>query len=270
MRKYAERVIVALPATGTLLRLAGVATNDLTIGDGRWLKSGHHGRREKLAMNFHIKLVLTALVAAAALAALVGSASANRLSATSKSLRVVWSSLEFVGPVTLRCRVTLEGSFHENTIVKTSGILAGYITAAVVSHPCTAGSVWAYNGTDRNEALGNATVPSTLPWHISYEGFTGTLPTPTAIRVLLQLSRFLARASFFGIPILCAYRADAVNGNVTGTANLGAGGRVTSLVASGRIRSETGGCPEGSFSSPAGDGTFTVLGTSNSVSITLI
>ena len=221
-------------------------------------------------MRTYAKLAITALVAAAALAALVGSASANRLSSTSRTIRTVWSSLEFRGPVTIRCRVTIEGTLHENTIAKVSGNLIGYITAAAVTHPCTGGSAWAYNGTERNEALGNAVLPGSFPWHITYEEFEGTLPTITGVRILLVLARFLLRASFFGIPILCAYRTGAVNGNATGTAALGAAGLVRSLRASGRIRSETGGCPEGNFESPVGDGIVTQLGNSNSISITLI
>ena len=216
------------------------------------------------------KHMIALLIIAAALTALVGLASANRLSATSRTLRVVWSSLEFRGPVTLRCRVTLEGSFHENTFAKVSGSLVGYVTAATVAHPCTGGTAWAYNGTERNEALGNAVLPGSFPWHLTYEGFDGSLPNASAIRVLLTLSRSLFRASFFGIPILCAYRTSTANGNATGIAELGTGGRVTSLGASGRIRSETGGCPEGNWGSPIGDGIVTILGTANSISITLI
>ena len=221
-------------------------------------------------MRNYVKLATAALVAAAALATLVGSASANRLSATTKTIRAVWSSMEFVGPITIRCRMTSEGTFHENTFAKVSGSLVGYITAATVSHPCTGGSAWSYNGAERNEALANAVLATSFPWHLSYEGFNGALPTPSAVRVLLSLARLLIRASFFGIPILCAYRTGAANGNATGTVSLGAGGRATSLQAGGRTRSETGGCPEGSWASPSGDGIVTILSTTNSISITLI
>lgn len=220
-------------------------------------------------MHTQVKALITALVAAAALAALVGSASANSLSVTSRTIRVVWSSFEFTKPVTVRCRLTIEGTLHENTISKVSGSLIGYITAAAIAHPCTGGSEWVYNGVERNEALGNAVLPSSFPWHLTYEGFNGSLPTPTAIRILLTLARFLLRSSPFGIPILCLYRTGS-NGNATLTGNLGVGGRVTSVRASGTIRSETGGCPERTLRNPEGDGIATQLGNSNSVSITLI
>ena len=222
-------------------------------------------------MRTYAKLALTAMLATAALAALVSSASANNLSITNRSIRVTWSSLELTGFATsVRCRVTLEGTFHNNTIAKVSGSLIGYITAATVAHPCTGGSAWAYNGTERNEALGNAVFPNRFPWHISYEGFNGALPSPSAIRILLSLARFTVRATFLGVPVLCTYLTGGANGNATGTANLGVGGRVESLRASGRIRSETGGCPEGNFTSQTGDGIVTLLGTTNSVSVTLI
>lgn len=218
----------------------------------------------------YAKLAIATLVAAAALGALVGSASANRLSLTSRTVRVVWSSLEFAGPTTIRCRVTMEGTFHESTVSKVSGSLIGYITAASIARPCTGGTAWAYNGTERNEALGNTVLASSLPWIISYEAFIGELPAFIAEKILIIMLRWLYRASFFGIPILCAYRSGGANGNITGTNNVGAGGVVTSMGLSGRVRSETGGCPEGSFTSPAGDGVVTQLGNSNRISVTLI
>ena len=220
-------------------------------------------------MRTYAKLVMTTLVAAAALAALVGSASANRLSITNRNIRVTWSSLEFRGPVTVRCRVTLEGTFHANTIAKVERSLIGYVTAVTVARPCTGGTAWAYNGSEVNEVLGG-TFPTSLPWHITYEGFNGALPTPSAIRILLALARFELRGTIFGIPALCTYRTGAA-GNATGTANLGAGGRVESLSASGTISSEDPSpCSAGTFQSPAGDGRVTLLGTTNAISVTLI
>lgn len=220
-------------------------------------------------MRNYIKQAMVALGATVTLAMIVSTASANNLSVTSRALRIVWASLEFSGGVTVRCRVTIEGSLHENALAKVSGGLIGYITAATVGHPCTGGSVWAYNGTERNEVLGSAILPSSFPWHLTYETFDGTLPSPAAVRILLALARFLARASFFGIPILCALRTGGGNGNATTTAVVAAT-RVTSVRASGRIRSETGGCPELSITNAFGDGIATQLGNSNSISITLI
>ena len=220
-------------------------------------------------MTMHRHLPLVALLAATTLSVLVGSASANRLSVTNRSIRMTWSSLEFRGPVTIRCRLTLEGTLHENTIAKVERSLIGYVTAARFQRPCTGGTMWSYNGSEVNEVLGG-TLPTSLPWHITYEGFNGALPTPTAIRILLALWRYEVRGVIFGIPVLCTYRTGAA-GNATGTANLGSGGRIESLSLSGNIASEDPSpCASLAFQSPAGDGRVTLLGTTNAISITLI
>ena len=127
-----------------------------------------------------------------------------------------------------------------------------------------------YNGTEVNEVLGG-TLTNSLPWHITYEGFNGALPTPSAVRILLLLLRYKVRATFLGITLLCVYRSTPTQ-NFTGTANLGAGGRVTNLEASSQeLTSESGGgCPRIRLRSAVGDGIVTLLGTANAVSITLI
>lgn len=222
-------------------------------------------------MRTYVKLAITALVATAALAALVSTASATALSITNRNIRAVWSSMEFTNAAaTVRCRVTLEGTFHENTIAKVERTLIGYVTRADLRRACTGGTAWIYNGTEVNEVL-TGTLTNSLPWHITYEGFNGNLPTPSAIRILLILARFKLRATFLGITLLCVYRTTSTQ-NATGTANLGAGGAVTNLEASTQeLTSETGGgCPRGRLRSPAGDGVVTLLGTTNAVSVTLI
>lgn len=221
-------------------------------------------------MRTYVKLVITGLLAAAALAALVGSASANRLSITNRNIRAVWTSLEFLGPVTIRCRATLEGTLHSNTINKVEA-LVGYITAARIGRPCTGGSAWAYNGTEVNEALPPPnTLPTSLPWHVVYANFMGSLPGVTGVEFRVGLARFLYRANFFGINLLCVYRSSPARGLLRLRANLGAGGVVTSLEASGTIESETLGCPEGEFNDSGTDSVVTLLGTATRISITLI
>lgn len=219
-------------------------------------------------MRTYLKLAVTALVATAALAALVGSSSATRLSSTSQTLRVTWSSLELVGfGATVRCAVTLEGSLHSRSITKVAGSLIGLITAARVRRPCTGGTAWAHNA-EANEILGG-NLPQTLPWHVTYEGFEGTLPNITRLRILLTGAAFTVRASFLGITVLCSYRTGGEAGNATGTATREGGGAIDRLVASGRIRS-TSGCPDGSFTSRAEDGIITQLGSATRVTVTLI
>lgn len=120
-------------------------------------------------MGTRTKLVLAGLAAALAMAVAVGSASANWLSVSHGNLlRAEWSSLELgaVGVVAVRCPVTLEGSFHSATFAKIMNKLAGYITRASVGM-CATGHVTA--------------LAETLPWHIIYRGFRGTLPFITNV-----------------------------------------------------------------------------------------
>ena len=136
--------------------------------------------------------------------------------------------------------------------------------------PCTGGTAWAHSG-EANEVLGG-TFASSLPWHLTYEGFEGTLPAISKLRILLAGSNFTARASFFGVTLLCEYTSGATNGNATGTATRNTTtGVIDNLVTSGRIRSSNGGgCPEGTFTSGAADGIATVLGTATKITVTLI
>ncbi len=216
-------------------------------------------------MRPHVKLAIAALIVAAALAALVGSASAGRLSTGNQSVRVAWSSLEFTaGGTVVRCGLTLEGSFHSRTIAKVERGLIGYATRAILQKPCTNGTVFAYNGT---EVLSGTTLPNTLPWHITYEGFAGTLPAITSLRLLLSGARFLAEI----LGTRCVYTTGA-GGNITGTATRDTTtGVVDNLRASGSVTpDENPFCPTGSYSSRAEDGSITVLASTNRITITLI
>ncbi len=65
--------------------------------------------------------------------------------------------------------MTIEGSFHSATVAKVVGALIGYVTrASIASGGCTGG-----RATVGQEAL---------PWHLSYSGFTGTLPSISRVR----------------------------------------------------------------------------------------
>jgi len=129
-------------------------------------------------MRISTKPYLTALAAALPLALGVGAASARTLSMSSQTFRVTWSRLEFQNAtfgVTVRCPVTLEGSFHSRTLAKTLGSLIGAITAArAKEESCTGGRVHLKN----------------LPWHVTYEGFTGTLPNISGVVFLVSRFRF--------------------------------------------------------------------------------
>ena len=181
-------------------------------------------------MHTRSKLLLAALTSALLLAALVGSASANRLAQNEANFRVTYSPLSFIPSFgsTVRCPVTLEGSFHSRTITKTAGSLVGYVNRAIVG-TCEAG---------------RARVNSeTLPWHIQYASFTGTLPNITAINQNLIRPSFEVQGEIFGLRVTCRYTTPSqagVNNRETGR------GVVTSQrPGTESTSSETEGCPSG-------------------------
>ncbi|MBS1868330.1 MAG: hypothetical protein JSS99_01570 [Actinobacteria bacterium] len=205
-----------------------------------------------MSMRTRSKLLLATLTVAVMLASAVATASAGRLSVSEARFRITWSSLELSGFATnVRCALTLEGSYHSRTSAKTAEALAGYITGATVRHPCTGGEAWAFNGT---ENLEGTTLANSLPWHIRYESFSGTLPNITEITDKLVGARFLIKATFLGITIRCVYTTTATEPAHGPTRRDITSRTLTSHRAEGSIRSETGGCPTGTFS---GEGPIT-------------
>jgi hypothetical protein len=135
--------------------------------------------------------MLAVVGATVLLAGLVGSASAGRLSTSSQRLRATWARLNFSGGFgTLECEVVVEGSFHERTISKTTGTLSGFITAANITR-CASGA-----GTVLRE---------TLPWHVRYASFTGTLPNISTIAARIIGAGFSLRDP--GTGATCLVRA---------------------------------------------------------------
>lgn len=109
------------------------------------------------------KTLLAVVGATAVLGTLAGSGSAGRLSVTSGIWRVTFAALEYSNTVNQTvCPVTLEGSFHARTTLKMANRLVGYVTRA--------SSGFCSVGTDRF-------LTETLPWHLRYQSFAGTLPT---------------------------------------------------------------------------------------------
>jgi hypothetical protein len=216
------------------------------------------------------KLGLTALVAALVLASAIGTASARSLSVSEQSFRSTFSSLEFASEiVTIRCRVTLEGSFHTRTIAKTANALVGALTRVIVAHPgCTNGEAWADNGTEA-EPLGTA--PNKLPFHLQYKSFTGTLPAITAVTLAVSRASFVTQATFFGLQ--CRGRYGRPEDQINAAAAREAGGAITTLTASGEARlveqlGSSAVCPAtGRFS---GTGTIVNLSTGARITVTLI
>jgi hypothetical protein len=145
-------------------------------------------------MGTRSKLLLTALTAALIMAATVGTASARNIElaeAEDQRSTATWTPLEFTalgGLIRVRCNITLRGSFHYRTFAKTRS-LVGYVTSAAVTRPCTGGEVFVLNGTER---LPTGTTPATsLPWHILYDSFRGTLPRIEGLRLAVVGLAFL-------------------------------------------------------------------------------
>jgi hypothetical protein len=166
-------------------------------------------------MRNYAKLVFAALATAAVMLAAVGIASARNFRTSSQRQRITWAALTFENTSGSRttCPVTLEGSFHAATMPKVAGSLIGLITGARVGVPasCTGGEA--------------TILTATLPWHITYEGFTGTLPEIRTIRLLLLNVAFQVHATN---SFTCLARSEARN-PIHGIATLGTGGRVESI-----------------------------------------
>jgi len=133
--------------------------------------------------------LLVALAAALLLAGTASTASARNFSITGQSFRVTWSSLEFASAeATIRCQVTLEGSFHTMTVTKAAAELMGGISRAIVKQEsCAGGTVAVFNGVER---YNGTTTPNMLPAHEVYIGFTGTLPDISAMVPAVGRVRF--------------------------------------------------------------------------------
>jgi hypothetical protein len=119
--------------------------------------------------------ILLALAGTAAIVAMASSvASATRLATNESHFVIAWTPLEFqasgASPATVRCNVTLGGSFHSRTISKVAGQLIGAITEAIVN-TCSGGTARA--------------LTEKLPWHVQYGSFSGTLPNITGVTLKL-------------------------------------------------------------------------------------
>jgi hypothetical protein len=126
------------------------------------------------------KLLLAALGATIVLGAFVSTASARNLSISTQFIRTAFTSVRFSEPFGGRtdCAVTLEGSLHTRTIAKVAGTLIGYITRADLG-TC---------------ATGTATIlRETLPWHVRYLAFAGTLPNITRLIINVIGASFRVR-----------------------------------------------------------------------------
>jgi hypothetical protein len=117
----------------------------------------------------------------------VYTALATRFAFSEPLFRQYFSAVAF-GPEansmgTVRCPVTLEGSYHSRTISKVAESLLGYIMRALLaSSQCTGGS--------------GSVFATTLPWHVRYYSFNGTLPLILTIRTRIVGARFRINDGF--------------------------------------------------------------------------
>jgi hypothetical protein len=210
-----------------------------------------------------VRLTVALAAATALMAALAGSASARSLSTSSQTLRSTWARVSFREPIfgfTVVCPVTLEGSLHSRTIAKGVYNLIGYITRAAV-------------GPSASCAGGEATILTTsLPWHVRYQGFTGTLPEIRTVRALVSGASFNVHSTSVGATCLFTTR-ETVAEHGLGTFNREAGGALTSAEINGEITSNEG-CVFGSrvrgILSSGPSTSLTVLNSASRITVTLI
>ena len=155
-------------------------------------------------MQTRTKLLLAAMTAGVFMSFAVSAAQARRIWVSNTRYQAIFTllSLEIEGIGTIGCPITVEGSFHSASVSKVSGLLAGYVTSAKVR----GGSPECLNtGTLRVNT-------ETLPWHIRYDSFAGTLPTIERIR--LQLIGSVFEVDPAGSTPKCRARTTAANPGV--------------------------------------------------------
>jgi len=193
----------------------------------------------------HLKLLLAVVGATVLLAALTALASAGRLSTTNNTgIRAVWERMDFGGGFnTVECGIILEGSLHSRVIEKVVGRLIGYITfAAVRVASCRNGEV--------------TVLSETLPWHITYGSFSGTLPNISAIATNSIGASFRVREVF---GITCLARSTAAEpASLTFNREV-ATRRITSATIGGTIRCGTVNGTLGGTTSSINEGLGTII-----------
>jgi hypothetical protein len=188
----------------------------------------------------------SAAVAIVVMALNVTTATARTLSiGPSQSFRETFNDLE-LRTLEIRddCRLTLEGSLHARTMAKVAGSLIGYITR-VRTGQCT---------------VGTTLLTETLPWHVRYESFSGTLPN---ITLLVVRFRYAFRWSFClsGTDLRARFIVDGNPASPTYR-------RITGIeVPPQRITTDI--CGQAEFRSN-GNGILSVLGTTEPVTVLLI
>ncbi|HXE43894.1 MAG TPA: hypothetical protein VN635_01735 [Conexibacter sp.] len=177
-----------------------------------------------------------------------GSAGASRLSLTEGEYDMSWAGLEFrnnLGAPPLVCPTTLSGRFERRTFSKVAGSQIGVVERVSI------------NASERTTGTcrgGEITIlTESLPWHINYHAFFGTLPSIRDVRVDIVNAAF--RINMEGVAT-CLIRSEASEPFVAfiATAPESASGPASAF---GTIRAGDGTCaPLGIVVSLAGQGPF--------------
>jgi len=111
--------------------------------------------------------MLCAVAGAVLVAAMcVPTASARQFNLSERDIRATFPTFEITGPIgSVRCPLTLEIRMHERRITKLVELLIGEVTAAALG-VCPAGRA--------------GIQVESLPWHVRYASFAGTLPNITS------------------------------------------------------------------------------------------
>src|SRR5215208_1541677 len=211
-------------------------------------------------MRLYTKLLVGTLAATGLFASLATGASARVISLSNRNIRSVYAPLQFASESqTISCNLTMEGTFHSSTISKVVGSLIGYITRATVDTP---------NCIDNSGGTARALIPqATLPWHIKYVAFIGTLPS---VRIRDQLINTALRVLGLPFGLLCEYRASPfyiIEGPLSGS-NINSGSTSTRAEELQEFASPSSFlCPNGRF---IGRGPVTLLGTTTAITVRLI
>ena len=215
-------------------------------------------------MGQRAKLLSVGGLAALVMGLAVGGAAGNRLEVSAQQFRIVWSPLtadiQAEGISEVRCLVTLEGSFHARTFVKSVGALVGYVTSSAIGQ--------------RNVCQGGAAtvLAETLPWHVRYTSFEGTLPRIRGAK--LSILGVSWRIFIAGLGLTCLYRTEASHPAAL-TLKLGEPFEWNSTITSARadesiqVRSSDFLCERAPVAF-AGEGRVTQAGTANTISLRLI
>jgi hypothetical protein len=182
-----------------------------------------------------------AALATALMALGTTTAGARSLSLSNQNIRITFNDLEFrASEIRNDCHVTLEGSFHTRTFAKVAEALVGYLTR-VMTGQCTQGVTL---------------LAETMPWHVRYQGFAGTLPNITTVIAKIFGASFRVSICLASADI----RLEAIR-DVTTQALIGIEVPLqtipTSICGNGSLRSNANGSPS-------------VLGSNSAIIVTLI